>query len=167
MSRILLSISLLMCISLAVAKDLKFNSSVTAYSQDKQQVFVDVSINYKLHENLLYDEHIDEFLSKIINSSVRSFCNNISGAEPFLLPETKQQLLASLQTSLKQAFVDGSIIIKTLAINKISLSKFVMQAIEARKQNQKAVAEKMANLKKMEQQIRQQILEQKQKLENN
>lgn len=167
MSRILLSISLLMCISLAVAKDLKFNSSVTAYSQDKQQVFVDVSINYKLHENLLYDEHIDELLSKNINSSIRSFCSNISGAEPFLLSETKQQLLASLKTDLKQAFVDGSIIIQTLVINKISLSKFVMQAIEARQQNQKAMAEQMAEMEKLKKQMQQEMQQRRAEQQNN
>lgn len=160
MNRILLPVFILMFTIFADAKDLEFHSSVTAYSQDKQQVFVDVSIIYNLQKNSPYDKQIDDLLTTEINSSVGSFCSEISGVEPFLLLETKQQLLASLQTDLKHAFVDGSVIIQTLAINKISLSKFATQAIEARKQQEKAMAEQMAEMEKIKKQMQQRRSEQ-------
>ncbi len=158
---LLLMVCMLMCANLAVGKSFEFKSSVTAYSQDKQQVLVDVSVSYQLHENLLNDEKVDELLSTKIKSSIRSICNDISGAESFLLVETKDQILTSLQTGLKRAFVDGSITIQNTAVDNITLPSYVMQAIEAKQRYQKVVTEQMAEVEKMKKQMQKERQDQK------
>ncbi len=125
------------------------NQSVSAYSQDKVKVFVDVSVSYKLNKTSVYDENLDEFLSNKIKSSVVLFCGEILGAESFLLPRAKEQLLLSLQTDLEINTRDVGIEIKTLSIDNMTLSKYVMQAIAAREVQEKAVAKKMAIMKQM------------------
>lgn len=125
------------------------NQSVSAYSQDKIEVFVDVSVSYQLNKTSIHDKNVDEFLSNKIKSSVVLFCGEILGAESFLLPRTKEQLSLSLQTDLATNTRGVGIEIRTLTIDKMTLSKYVMQAIEARERQKKAVAEKMAKMKQI------------------
>lgn len=122
---------------------------MSAYSQDKIEVFVDISVSYQLSKISVHDENIDEFLPNIIKGSVVEFCAKISGAEPFLLPGTKEQLLLSLQTDLEINTKGVGIEIKTLTIDKMTLPKYVMQAIDARQRQQRAVADKTAKMKQM------------------
>ena len=147
---------------LCVAQNQEFNNSVMAYSQDKMQVFVDVSVSYQLQNTSLDVENINRLLSDNTNNSIRLFCNNVLGAETFLLPETKQLLLNSLQADLIHLFSDGSVLIIALIINKIELSEFVMKVIEAKHRQDEAVAEQMAELEKIQKQMQQDMQKQRQ-----
>ncbi len=138
-----------------LAEDLLLNQSVFAYSQDKIEVFVDISVSYQLSKISVHDENIDEFLPNIIKGSVVEFCGEIFGAEPFLLPRTKEQLLLSLQTDLEINTKGVGIEIKTLTIDKMTLPKYVMQAIDARQRQKRAVADKTAKMKQMRLQTQQ------------
>lgn len=136
-------------------KTMKITAEVP--SRDQLTTNFDLSVQYRLNkekasvvlkETGTFDNAVDVHLRPQIRSLIREGGKGVEKAEDFFKDEVQRRLQTSLLSKLKNAVESKGFLIEAVLIRDVNLPRFIVQAIESKKQREQEAQKEIAELKR-------------------